>query len=183
MTFLVFVFCYLLPLRLQSHLEAVVSTFKILSCTNSKKNGRLETLSKSSNMAAQGRGKPTAKGAVLSPEKLDFTVLLTNFAFIVTFEEFLLLYSKQSFYKCLINLSGPAGRYYRRKQYRPTAIKNNTVKSRFSGDKTAPFTVSFPRAWAAILDDLENFRSRQQRRLLSVWLFDLVVFSLLTSRK
>ena len=28
-------------------------------------------------------------------------VLLTKFAFIVTFEEFLVLYSKQSFYKCL----------------------------------------------------------------------------------
>ena len=66
-------------------------------------------------MAAQARGKQTAKGAVLSPEKLDFTVLLTNFAFIVTFEEFLPLYSKQSFYKCLISLSCPAGRYYRRK--------------------------------------------------------------------
>ena len=44
-----------------------------------------------------------------------FTVLLTKFAFIVTFAEFLVLYSKQSFYKCLINLSCPAGRYYRRK--------------------------------------------------------------------
>ena len=44
-----------------------------------------------------------------------FTVLLTKFAFIVTFAEFLDLYSKQSFYKCLINLSCPAGRYYRRK--------------------------------------------------------------------
>ena len=30
-----------------------------------------------------------------------FTALLTKFAFIVTFEEFLVLYSKQSFYKCL----------------------------------------------------------------------------------
>ena len=28
-------------------------------------------------------------------------VLLTKFAFIVTFEEFLVLYSKKSFYKCL----------------------------------------------------------------------------------
>ena len=28
-----FVFCYLLSLRLKSHLEAVLSTFKILSCT------------------------------------------------------------------------------------------------------------------------------------------------------
>jgi len=44
-----------------------------------------------------------------------FTVLLTKFAFIVTFEMFLVLYSKQSFYKCLINLSCPAGRYYRKK--------------------------------------------------------------------
>ena len=44
-----------------------------------------------------------------------FTVLLTKFAFIVSFEVFLVLYSKQSFYKCLINLSCPAGRYYRRK--------------------------------------------------------------------
>ena len=65
-------------------------------------------------------GKLTAKGAVLSPEKRDFTVLLTKFAFIVTFEEFLVLYSEQSFYKCLINLSCPAGRHYRRKWYRPT---------------------------------------------------------------
>ena len=59
-------------------------------------------------------GKLTAKGAVLSPEKRDFTVLLTKFAFIVTFEEFLVLYSEQSFYKCLINLSCPAGRHYHR---------------------------------------------------------------------
>ena len=44
-----------------------------------------------------------------------FTVLLTKFAFIVSFEVFLVLYSKQSFYKCLINLSCPAGRYYRKK--------------------------------------------------------------------
>ena len=65
-------------------------------------------------------GKLTAKGAVLSPEKRDVTVLLTKFAFIVTFEEFLVLYSEQSFYKCLVNLSCPAGRHYRRKQYRPT---------------------------------------------------------------
>ena len=41
----------------------------------------------------------TVKGAVLSPEKRDFTVLLTKVAFIVTFEEFLVLYSEQSFYK------------------------------------------------------------------------------------
>ena len=34
---LVFLFCFLLSLRLQSHLKAVLSTFKILSCTNSKK--------------------------------------------------------------------------------------------------------------------------------------------------
>ena len=47
--------------------------------------------------------KVTAKGPVLSPEKRDFTVLLTKFAFIVTFEEFLVLYSEQSFYKCLID--------------------------------------------------------------------------------
>ena len=60
-------------------------------------------------------GKLTAKGAVLSPEKRDFTVLLTKFAFIVTFEEFLVLHSEQSFYKCLINLSCPSGRHYRRK--------------------------------------------------------------------
>ena len=65
-------------------------------------------------------GKLTAKGAVLSPQKRDFTVLLTKFAFIVTFEEFLVLYSEQSFCKCLINLSCSAGRHYRRKQYRPT---------------------------------------------------------------
>ena len=45
----------------------------------------------------------TAIGAVLAPEKSDFTVLLTKFAFIVTFEEFLVLNSKKSFYKCLIN--------------------------------------------------------------------------------
>ena len=32
-----------------------------------------------------------------------FRVLLTMFAFIVTFEEFLVLYSKQSIYKCLIS--------------------------------------------------------------------------------
>ena len=37
------------------------------------------------------RGKKlTARGAVLSPEKRDFTVLLTKFAFIVTYEEFTL---------------------------------------------------------------------------------------------
>ena len=60
-------------------------------------------------------GKLTAKGAVLSPEKRDFTVLLTKFAFIVTFEEFLVLYSEQFFYKCLINLSCRAGRHHRRK--------------------------------------------------------------------
>ena len=35
----------------------------------------------------------TAKGTVLAPEKRDFTVLLTKFAFIVTFEEFLVLNS------------------------------------------------------------------------------------------
>ena len=40
MTYHVFVFCYLLSLRLYSHLEGVLSTFKILSCTNSKKNGK-----------------------------------------------------------------------------------------------------------------------------------------------
>ena len=59
--------------------------------------------------------RPKRGEVVLSPEKCDFTVLLTNFAFIVTFEDFLVLYSKQSFYKCLINLTCPAGRYYRRK--------------------------------------------------------------------
>ena len=42
-------------------------------------------------------------------------VLLMKFAFIVTFEEFFVLYSEQSFYKCLINLSCRAGRCYRRK--------------------------------------------------------------------
>ena len=35
---LVFLFCFLLSLRLQSHLKAVLSTFKILSCTNSQYN-------------------------------------------------------------------------------------------------------------------------------------------------
>ena len=42
MTYLVFVFCYLLSLHLKSHfhLEAVLSTFKVLSCTNSNKNGK-----------------------------------------------------------------------------------------------------------------------------------------------
>ena len=44
-----------------------------------------------------------------------FTVLLTKFTFVVSFEVFLVLYSKQSFYKCVINLSCPAGRYYRKK--------------------------------------------------------------------
>ena len=44
-----------------------------------------------------------------------FTVLLTKFAFIVSFEVFLVPYSKQSFHKCLINLSCPAGLYYRKK--------------------------------------------------------------------
>ena len=39
---------------------------------------------------------------------------------------------------------------------------NKTVKSRFSGDKTAPLAVSFHRVWAAILDDFENFRSRPE---------------------
>ena len=43
------------------------------------------------------------------------TVLLTKFAFIVSFELFLVLYSKESFYKCHINFSCPAGRYYRKK--------------------------------------------------------------------
>ena len=37
MTYLVFVF---LCFALYSHLEAVLSTFKILSCTNSKRNGK-----------------------------------------------------------------------------------------------------------------------------------------------
>ena len=46
----------------------------------------------------------TAKGTVLASEKRDFTVLLTKFAFIVTFEEFLVLNSKNPFkVKCLIN--------------------------------------------------------------------------------
>ena len=49
------------------------------------------------------------------------TVLLTKFAFIVTFAQFVDLYSKQSSKKCLINLSCPAGRYYRRK-YRTWTI-------------------------------------------------------------
>ena len=40
MTYIVFVVCYLLSLYLYSHLEAVLSTFKVLSCTNSKKNGK-----------------------------------------------------------------------------------------------------------------------------------------------
>ena len=53
----------------------------------------------------KGGGKLTAKGAVLSPERRDFTVLLTKFAFIVTFEEFLVLYSEQSFYKYQFVLS------------------------------------------------------------------------------
>ena len=44
-----------------------------------------------------------------------FMVMLTQFAFILSFEVFFVLYSKQSFYKCLINLSCPAGRYYRKK--------------------------------------------------------------------
>ena len=52
----------------------------------------------------------TAKGAVLASEKRDFTVLLTKFAFIVTFEEFLVLNSKKSFYKCLINNLVPLAR-------------------------------------------------------------------------
>ena len=41
MTYLVFLFCFLLSLHLQSHLEAVLSMYKILilSCINSKKNG------------------------------------------------------------------------------------------------------------------------------------------------
>ena len=37
------------------------------------------------------------------PREAWFRVLLTRFAFIVTFEEFLVLYSKQSIYKCLIS--------------------------------------------------------------------------------
>ena len=38
MTHLVFLFCYLLSLCFQRHLEAVLSTFNILSCTiNNKK--------------------------------------------------------------------------------------------------------------------------------------------------
>ena len=51
----------------------------------------------------------------IAREARDFMILLTKFAFIVTFEEFLVLYSEQSFYKCLINLSCPAGQHYRRK--------------------------------------------------------------------
>ena len=51
----------------------------------------------------------------IAREARDFMVLLTKFAFIVTFEEFLVLYSEQSFCKCLINLSCSAGRHYRRK--------------------------------------------------------------------
>ena len=47
---------------------------------------------------------------------------------------------------------------------RPQSPKlvNNTVKSRFSGDKTAPLAVSFHHAWAAILDVFKNFRSRSE---------------------
>ena len=56
-------------------------------------------------------GKLTAKGAVLSPEKRDLRFCWRS----LRFEVFLVLYSKQSFYKCLINLSCPAGRYYRKK--------------------------------------------------------------------
>ena len=52
----------------------------------------------------------------IAREVRDFMVLLTKFAFIVTFEEFLVLCSEQSFYSDpLINLSCPAGRHYRRK--------------------------------------------------------------------
>ena len=36
MTYFVFLFCFLLSLCHYSHLEAVLSMFKILSCTNSK---------------------------------------------------------------------------------------------------------------------------------------------------
>ena len=42
----------------------------------------------------------------VQPEKRDFTVLLTKFAFIVTFEEFLVLYNEQFFYNCLIKGGG-----------------------------------------------------------------------------
>ena len=42
MTYLEFRFCNLLCLCLQSYLEAVLSTFKFLSCTNSKKNWKAE---------------------------------------------------------------------------------------------------------------------------------------------
>ena len=40
----------------------------------------------------------------IAREARDFMVLLTKFAFIVTFEEFLVLYSEQSFYKCQFTL-------------------------------------------------------------------------------
>ena len=45
MTHLAFLFCYLLSLYFWSHLEAVLSTFKILSCTDNKKYGKASYIS------------------------------------------------------------------------------------------------------------------------------------------
>ena len=47
--------------------------------------------------------KTDSKRSRFIPREALFRVLLTRFAFIVTFEEFLVLYSKQSIYKCLIS--------------------------------------------------------------------------------
>ena len=56
-------------------------------------------------------GPSTVKLTAIGSQMRDFTVLFTKFAFMKTFEEFLILYSKQFLYKCLINLSCPADRY------------------------------------------------------------------------
>ena len=66
---------------------------------------RLRKFSKTCNMTAQAWWKLTAKGAVLSPEKRDLRYCWRSLRLLpVSFEEFWVQYSMQSFYKCLINL-------------------------------------------------------------------------------
>ena len=121
-------------------LKTMITEDSILNCISTRVSGRLclnhtfqkdsrgvlgtsfwfgptlEIFSKTFNMAAQSWWKLTAKGAVLSPEKRNLHYCWRNLRLsVVSFEVFLVLYSKQSFYKCLINLLYPAGRYYRRK--------------------------------------------------------------------
>ena len=48
------------------------------------------------------------------------------------------------------------------KNHNKRKLRQQYRKSRFYGDKTAPFAVSFHHARAAILDVFENFRSRPE---------------------